>query len=95
MNKRKKSLLGIIFTIAIIAMSIYSMVTMIEQQKILSAKNNELKSVQSQIDEESKTSEELKKQKENVNSDEYIERVAREKLGMVKYGEKIFVDVNQ
>ena len=76
-------------------MSIYSTVTMIEQQKILSAKNNELKSVQSKIDEERKTFEELKKQKENVNSDEYIERVAREKLGMVKYGEKIFVDVNE
>ena len=95
MNKRKKPLLGIIFTIAIFVMSIYSAVTMIEQQKILSAKNNELKSVQAKIDEESKTSEELKKQKETVNSDEYIERVAREKLGMVKYGEKVFVDVNR
>jgi cell division protein FtsB len=95
MNKRKKSLWSIIFTIFIIVMSIYSVVTMIGQQKILSAKSSELKSIQAKIDEESKTSDELKKQKDIVNSDEYVEKVAREKLGMVKHGEKVFVDVNK
>ena len=95
MNKRKNSLWGVIFSIFVIVMSIYSAVTMIEQQKILSAKSNELKSIQAKIDEESKATDDLKKQKEVVNSDEYVESVAREKLGMVKHGEKVFVDVNK
>ena len=38
---------------------------------------------------------ELNKQKEMINSDEYIEKVAREKLGMVKKGERVFVDVGE
>lgn len=95
MNKGKKSLWGVMFTIVLIILSIYSAVTMIDQQKILVAKNNELKSIQSKIEEENKLKDELTKQKETVNSDEYIEKVAREKLGMVKHGEKIFVDVNK
>jgi cell division protein FtsL len=95
MNKRKKSIWGIAFTFVVIIMSIYSAVTMIDQQKILSAEGNELKSVQAKIADENKTADELKKQQETVNSDEYVEKVAREKLGMVKHGEKVFIDVNK
>jgi cell division protein FtsB len=51
--------------------------------------------LQAKIKEEEKNMEELKKQKDIINSDEYIEKIAREKLGMVKKGEKIFVDVNK
>jgi cell division protein FtsL len=95
MNKGKKSKLGLIFTIILIGLLFYSGVTMIDQQKIIYSKNKELQTVQSKIEEEKKTQEELQKEKEAVNSDEYIEKVAREKLGMVKQGEKIFVDINK
>lgn len=95
MNKRKKSLWSVIYTIVLIVLSIYSAVTMIDQQKILYAKNIELKSIQSKIEDENKNKEELTKQKGTVNSDDYVERVAREKLGMVKHGEKVFVDINK
>lgn len=33
--------------------------------------------------------------KDNVNTDEYIESVARKTLGLVKPYEKIFIDVNK
>ena len=29
-----------------------------------------------------------------MRSDEYIERIARERLGLIKFGEVMFVDVN-
>jgi cell division protein FtsB len=30
-----------------------------------------------------------------VNSDEYNEKIARDKLGMVKSGDKVFVDIGK
>jgi cell division protein FtsB len=33
--------------------------------------------------------------KDNVNTDEYIENIARKNLGLVKPYEKIFIDVNK
>ena len=43
---------------------------------------------------EQKRGEEIDNMKQNVNSDEYIEKIAREKLGMVRKDEIIFIDVN-
>ena len=37
----------------------------------------------------------MQKQKEEISSEESIEKLAREKLGMVKDGEKIFIDINK
>ena len=39
--------------------------------------------------------EELKKMKENINSDEYIEQIAREKLGMYYPNERVYIDVEK
>ena len=43
---------------------------------------------------EQKRGEEIDNMKQNVDSDEYIEKIAREKLGMVRKDEIIFIDVN-
>jgi cell division protein FtsL len=61
----------------------------------LDRKNNEMKNIEAKITGENKQNETLKKQKDTMNSDEYIEKIAREKLGMVKPGERVFVDVNK
>ena len=67
----------------------------IDQQKVINSKEMELKNIQEKIKAEEKLNAELKKQKEMINSDEYIEKVAREKLGMVKKNEKVFIDMNK
>jgi cell division protein FtsB len=54
-----------------------------------------MKNIEAKIIGENKQNETLKKQKDTMNSDEYIEKTAREKLGMVKPGERVFVDVNR
>lgn len=43
---------------------------------------------------EQKRGEEIDNMKQNVNSDEYIEKIAREKLGMIRKDEILFIDVN-
>ncbi|MCR4436477.1 MAG: septum formation initiator family protein [Clostridiales bacterium] len=92
MHKRKKSKLGMIALIGVLAYFFYIMVG---QQKLIYEKTVELNNIQEKIAEENRQNQELKKQKEMVNSDEYIEKIAREKLDMVKHGERVFVDVNK
>lgn len=92
MSKRKKSKVGIIL---LTGFFIYCSYIVIEQQRILNARNSEMISIQKQIEEEEKQNKELKKQREMINSDEYVESIAREKLGMIKKSEKIFVDHNK
>ena len=39
--------------------------------------------------------EQLKKELEKAKTDEYLEKMAREKLGLVKANERVFVDVTR
>lgn len=43
---------------------------------------------------EKKRGEEIDRLKQDCDSDEYIERIAREKLGMIRKDEILFVDIN-
>jgi len=92
MNKKKGSKIGLLI---IIGAFIYFIYVFIDQQKLINAKTNEMQNLQNKIAEEERINEELKQQKEMINTDEYVEKIAREKLGMVKRGEKVFVDVNR
>ena len=67
--------------ILVIAFVIYAMTTVINQEQVVS-----------QIEDAKDYQEELNISKENANSLEYIEQVAREKLNMYYPNEKIYVD---
>lgn len=56
--------------------------------------NQKIEQLEKEIDIANKTNKELKYQTEYKNSNEYIEKVARDKLGMVKNNEIIFYDKN-
>jgi len=92
MNKRKKSKLWLV---VLIGFFLYFAYVMVDQQKMLYAKDMEMADIQAKIKQEEKVGQELQKKKETLESDEYIEKVAREKLGMVKQEEKVFIDVNK
>ncbi len=94
MSKKKKSTstFGIIVLLAIF---VYLSYVAVGQQKLLNAKSAEMSKIDSKIAEETKVNEELKKEKEMIDSDAYKEKVAREKLGMVKEGERVFMDIGQ
>ena len=89
---RKKPVLKFLFFAGLF---IYFAYTFISQQKLIYLKDVEVNSIQASIEEEEELNKDLKKQKEMIDSDEYVEKVARKELGMVKRGEKIFVDLDK
>ena len=65
------------------------------QQIKLNNYDNEKQYYNDQIADLNSQKEELIVEKENVNSPEYIEDIAREKLDMYLPNEKVFVDMNK
>ena len=55
----------------------------------------EAQEITMQIEEQKKLNNELKKQTEYRDSDQYIEKIAREQLNMVKPNEIVFIDQNK
>lgn len=78
--------------IVVIVFIIYAMTTFMNQEKVLSSYKEQEQQVANQIEEAKEYQEELSVSKENANSLEYIEQVAREKLNMYYPNEKIYVD---
>ena len=51
--------------------------------------------LQNQIEEETERQNELTEKRDNVGSTEYIEEVAREKLGMYLPNERVYIDITK
>ncbi len=78
----------------VLLFAIYFIVTVYNQQKDLDAYKRNIADVQKEIAEEKEYKDSLISLKENANSLEYIEKIAREKLNMYKPNEKVYIDVN-
>ncbi len=78
-----------IVVIAYFAFSIFS------QQGTISENNAEIASLEQQISEKQIEIERLEQEYANIDSDEYIERMAREKLGLVQANERVFKDASK
>ena len=74
---------------------IYLSFNLVSQQQLIEKKNSELVEVEAKIAAETRLSDELRQEIDMLTSDESLERIAREKLGMVKPGERVFVDLNR
>ena len=70
----------------------YAVITLINQQITLNRYNENQAKLIKQIQEEKDYKEELVAQKDNVNSEEFIEQMAREKLDMYLPTEKVYID---
>ena len=86
---KKKKLYKRLLVLAVI---LYAAFTLINQQKVINQYSKNSDDLSSQIEEEKSTNQKLLAQKEDVNSKEYIEQMAREKLDMYYPNEKIYVD---
>lgn len=75
--------------------AIYVLCIFINQQKVLNSYNKEQKYVAEKIQEQTDYKQELSSLKENVNSLEYIEEIAREKLNMYLPNESVYVVINK
>lgn len=88
MNKTKK----LYKKLLIIAIAIYVLLTLINQQRALNQYTKDGQQLATQLQEEKEYGEKLAKEKEEVNSLEFIEQTAREKLDMYLPNERVYVD---
>lgn len=81
--------------VLVIAFIIYFIYTIISQQKTLNNYAQEKEQYNEQIETAKDEQEELQNMKDNINSNEYIEEIAREKLGMYYPNERVYIDVEK
>ncbi len=91
-KKRKKIRL---FNVVVVAFVVYFIYTFCDQQIQINNYDSKIETYKADIENKEKLVEYYKGKKTNIETDEYIEEVARENLGYVKPYEKIFVDVNK
>ncbi len=88
MRKNKK----IYKKLLIIGIAIYVVYTLINQQKTLNQYQKNADELSTKIEEQKEYKEELAKKKDDVNSLEFIEQTAREKLDMYYPNERVYID---
>ena len=88
MKKNKKILRNLL----IIAIIIYIAFVFINQQKTLNQYSKNTEELNQQIASEKATNEDLNQEKDNVNSLDFIEEMAREKLDMYYPNERVYMD---
>lgn len=93
--KRKIDFKKIIKLLVIVALAIYIICIFINQQKTLNSYKTSQEYYAMQLDKQKEYKEELKDLKNNINSPEYIEKIAREKLDMYLPNERVYIDVGQ
>lgn len=81
--------------ILILAFILYFIYTLIMQQKTLNSYSVEKAKYKENIEVAEDEQKELQNMKDNINSNEYIEQIAREKLGMYYPNEKVYIDVEK
>ncbi|MBR2786463.1 MAG: septum formation initiator family protein [Clostridia bacterium] len=81
--------------IIIIGMVIYVFYAVISRQQMLNAYRKEEQTYLDLIAQEQQRNSELLRAKDNINSTEFIEQIAREKLGMYLPNERVYIDISK
>lgn len=79
--------------IALGAVVLYSLITILGQQPIISEQQSIQNQLTAEVEELQQTKNFLMSEKDFIGTDAYVEQVAREKLGWVKADEIIFKEV--
>jgi len=79
--------------VLVIIFVIHIMLALIDQQSKLNRYKESQAYYQQKIDEAQQYQESLKSLKENIDSPEYIEELAREKLDMYLPNERVYIDI--
>ena len=81
--------------VLLVVIAIYVVYTFLSQQKSLNMYNADAKRYLEQITQEEEKKEELNQTKASINSKDYIEEIARDKLNMYLPNEKVYIDINK
>ena len=91
---KKKTRVQLSHVVAI-AFVMYFSYTFFDQQLKINRYNSQIEMYNKEIEAKQNLVEYYNTQNDNITSDEYIESVARERLGLVKPYETIYVDANK
>ena len=93
--KKKFDLKNFYINIIIIGLLLYAIFVLISQQSKLNNYSESQQYYSELIDDAKKKQDTLNKRKDNVNSEEYIEQVARDRLDMFLPNERVYIDIGQ
>lgn len=88
MRQRKGTMISLIFIVAFLVMVLMLAGRNVQAQ--INEGNARISELQQQTEAEEKRTTEIQAMQENMQSDEYKEEIAKEKLGMIKDNEIIF-----
>ncbi len=81
--------------VGILAVCVYVACTLIDQRITLSKSKEVAEEYKAKIAEAQIENQKLEDELEQAGTDEYLEKVAREKLGLVKANERVFIDITR
>ncbi len=92
--KKKFNYKKIFIKILVVLFIVYVISVIVNQQDKLNSYKQSQAYYEEKYSQEVARQEELKALKENINSPEYIEQLAREKLDMYLPNERVYIDIN-
>lgn len=93
-EKKKRVRASYLVCLLFLAAGIYFAISFASVRKSINDINKEITEVSFAIEQKKKENDELRETINSENKDEYIESVARDKLGYVKSGEHVYYDIS-
>ena len=94
-KKKKLSPVDLLKLGGVLLVCVYVTCILVKQQINLSRCDDLAQEYQAKIDDAKLEQQKLEDELKKAGTDEYIERTAREKLGLVKANERVFIDITQ
>ena len=94
-QKKKWKPQRVVTAVVVMIFALYFVYIMIWQQVTISKKNKEINALEEKVQTATQQTEKLEAELENLNDPAYLEQIAREKLGLVRPNERVFVDANK
>lgn len=94
-KKKKWKPQRVVTAVVVMVFALYFVYIMIWQQVTISKKNKEINALEEKVQTATQQTEKLEAELENLNDPAYLEQIAREKLGLVRPNERVFVDANK
>lgn len=92
-NKRKPQKFSFILSIGLLFLAGYFVISLINVHMQINDRKKEVKELNARYEQQVAQNERLQNVIEGDDKDEYIERVAREKLGYVMPGERVYYNI--
>ena len=93
-SKVRKKRTHFVIKLLFVLFAVYAAVTLVSLQLQIRAKSEEIDSLAQQVDQQQAENEQTRTEVEQGANEETVAAVAREKLGYVSPGERVFVDTS-